>query len=43
MDGLWILLVALICPLVMGGVMFLMMRGMRGRHSAGRAEGGENQ
>jgi hypothetical protein len=42
-DGLWILLVALVCPLVMGGMMFFMMRGMRSRRSAGRAEGGEDQ
>jgi hypothetical protein len=42
-NGFWILLVALICPLVLGGVMFFMMRGMRGRHSAGRPDEGEHQ
>ncbi|MGH3004700.1 MAG: hypothetical protein ACRDOS_02120 [Gaiellaceae bacterium] len=43
MEGLWILLVALVCPLVMGGMMFFMMRRMRGRHSAGRVDGGEER
>jgi hypothetical protein len=39
MEGLWILLAVLICPLVMGGMMYLMMRGGRGR---GRADGGDS-
>jgi hypothetical protein len=37
-DALGILLVALICPLVMGGMMFFMMRGMRGDRGATRAD-----
>jgi len=37
-DGLAILLVALICPLLMGGMMFFMMRGMRGDRGAARAD-----
>jgi hypothetical protein len=33
----WIVLLALlVCPLVMGGMMLVMMRGMRGRDGAGR-------
>lgn len=38
MDGLSILLVALICPLVMGGMMFFMMRRMRGERDGARAD-----
>jgi flagellar basal body-associated protein FliL len=42
MEGLWILLVVLICPLVMGAMMFFMMRGKHGRHSSGRADGADD-
>jgi hypothetical protein len=37
-DALAILLVALICPLVMGGMMLFMMRGMRGDRSPARRD-----
>ncbi len=33
MNTLTILLVALVCPLTMGAMMFLMMRGRRGQRS----------
>jgi hypothetical protein len=36
MDWWLVLLALLICPLVMGGMMFVMMRGMRG---GGRGQG----
>ena len=38
MDGLAILLVAIICPIVMGGMMLFMMRRMRGERGAARSD-----
>ena len=33
MEQLWFLAVLLVCPLVMGGMMIWMMRGMRAGHA----------
>ena len=36
MEWWLVLLALLVCPLVMGGMMLVMMRGMRGGHDSGR-------
>lgn len=36
MEWWMVLLALLVCPLVMGGMMLVMMRGMRGGQGAGR-------
>lgn len=39
MNGLWLLLLILICPVTMGALMLFMMRGMRGEHRGRMANG----
>jgi hypothetical protein len=38
-EGFALLAIVLLCPLTMGVMMFLMMRGMRGQHAPHRDEG----
>jgi hypothetical protein len=41
MEWWMVLLALLVCPLVMGGMMLVMMRGVRGSHGGGADSHGE--
>jgi len=42
MNGLWLVLLILVCPLTMGALMLYMLREMRGEHRGRTASGGES-